>query len=117
MTHMTVHAIRLSFACALLLVTALPQAARAERSLPATPQSVREFNVNFAALLPIFDVLGGTYRPARPGERPATGLDTGDLPREALEVALWPVRGLVRRRSGRALRRWPRAPRRARPPP
>jgi sterol desaturase/sphingolipid hydroxylase (fatty acid hydroxylase superfamily) len=61
--------------------------------------SPEHFNVNFAALLPIFDVLGGTYRPARPGERPATGLDTGDLPREALEVALWPVRGLVRRRS------------------
>ncbi len=54
--------------------------------------SPEHFDVNFAALLPIFDVLSGTYRPARPGERPATGLDTGERPTTAAEVALWPVR-------------------------
>ena len=54
--------------------------------------SPEHFDINFAALLPIFDVLSGTYRPARPGERPATGLDTGDRPTTAAEVALWPVR-------------------------
>jgi sterol desaturase/sphingolipid hydroxylase (fatty acid hydroxylase superfamily) len=54
--------------------------------------SPEHFDINFAALLPIFDVLTGSYRPARPGERPATGLDTGDLPAGAAEVALWPVR-------------------------
>jgi sterol desaturase/sphingolipid hydroxylase (fatty acid hydroxylase superfamily) len=54
--------------------------------------SREHFDVNFASLLPVFDVLTGTYRPARPGERPATGLDTGDVPAGAAEVALWPVR-------------------------
>ncbi len=55
--------------------------------------SPEHFDVNFAALLPIFDVVTGTYRPARPGERPATGLDTGERPTTAAEVMLWPVRG------------------------
>jgi sterol desaturase/sphingolipid hydroxylase (fatty acid hydroxylase superfamily) len=54
--------------------------------------SPEHFDVNFAALLPVFDVLTGSYRPARPGERPATGLDTGDRPMSAAEVALWPAR-------------------------
>ena len=61
--------------------------------------SPEHFNANFASLLPIFDVLGGTYRPALRGERPATGLDTGDWPRQALDVMVWPVRGLFRRWS------------------
>lgn len=56
----------------------------------------QHFDVNFAGLLPIFDVICGTYRPARPGERPQTGLDTGDEPKSALDVAVWPIRGLVR---------------------
>jgi sterol desaturase/sphingolipid hydroxylase (fatty acid hydroxylase superfamily) len=55
--------------------------------------SPEHFDVNFAALLPVFDVLTGAYRPARPGERPATGLDTGERPTTAAEVALWPLRG------------------------
>ena len=59
--------------------------------------SPEHFDINFAALLPIFDVLGGTYRPAKPGEVPATGLDTGDTPREVLDVVVWPVRDRVRR--------------------
>jgi sterol desaturase/sphingolipid hydroxylase (fatty acid hydroxylase superfamily) len=54
--------------------------------------SAEHFDVNFAGMLPIFDVLAGAYRPARPGERPATGLDTGERPTTAGEVALWPVR-------------------------
>jgi len=54
--------------------------------------SAEHFDVNFAALLPIFDVMTGSYRPARPGELPATGLDTGDRPESAAEVAAWPVR-------------------------
>jgi sterol desaturase/sphingolipid hydroxylase (fatty acid hydroxylase superfamily) len=50
------------------------------------------WNCNFAALLPIYDVIFGGYR--RPGaqERPPTGLDTGETPRNALEVLLWPLR-------------------------
>jgi len=61
--------------------------------------SAEHFDVNFAAILPIFDVMLGTYRPARPGERPVTGLDTGRIPRTWLDVLAWPVSGLLRRRS------------------
>ena len=55
-------------------------------------------NANFAALLPIFDVVSGAYHRPRPGEFPATGLD--DTPRSPLEVLLWPVRGRLRRLTG-----------------
>jgi sterol desaturase/sphingolipid hydroxylase (fatty acid hydroxylase superfamily) len=58
------------------------------------------FDVNFAAILPVFDVVFGTYRPARPGERPITGLDTGRVARSWWDVVAWPVAGLLRRRSG-----------------
>jgi sterol desaturase/sphingolipid hydroxylase (fatty acid hydroxylase superfamily) len=63
--------------------------------------SPEHFDVNFAALLPVFDVLSGTYRPARPGERPPTGLDTGERPMTAAEVAMWPVRARLRFRPVR----------------
>jgi sterol desaturase/sphingolipid hydroxylase (fatty acid hydroxylase superfamily) len=45
------------------------------------------YNTNFAALLPVFDVLFGTYRPAT--TRPATGLarNVGSL----REMLLWPI--------------------------
>ena len=55
------------------------------------------FDVNFASLFPIFDVLSGAYRPARPGERVQTGLDTGDEPATVVEALVWPVRGLTAR--------------------
>ena len=55
-------------------------------------------NANFAALLPIFDVISGAYHQPRPGEFPATGLD--DAPRSPIEVLLWPVRGRWRRTMG-----------------
>ena len=55
------------------------------------------WDCNFAALLPIYDVIFGGYRPPRPGERPPTGLDTGERPRKALEAALWPL-GYARQR-------------------
>ncbi len=50
------------------------------------------YNANFAALLPIFDVITGAYhRPAK-GEFPPTGLE--DRAASPLDVALWPWRGL-----------------------
>lgn len=58
------------------------------------------FDVNFAAILPVFDVVCGTYRPAKPGERPVTGLDTGRVARTWWDAVAWPVAGLLRRRSG-----------------
>lgn len=51
-------------------------------SLPA------DYDTNFAALLPIFDVIAGSYR--RPRHVPATGLP--QAPRTAGDVVLWPLR-------------------------
>jgi sterol desaturase/sphingolipid hydroxylase (fatty acid hydroxylase superfamily) len=50
------------------------------------------FNSNYAALLPIFDVLSGAYKPPKPGEYPATGLDTGERPQSFLQAVTWPLR-------------------------
>ncbi|MGC1304904.1 MAG: sterol desaturase family protein [Caulobacteraceae bacterium] len=61
--------------------------------------SAEHFDVNFAAILPIFDVILGSYRPARRGERPASGLDTGRVARTWIDVAAWPLSGRVRRAS------------------
>ena len=43
--------------------------------------------------------MAGSYRPARPGERPATGLDTGDTPQDLADVMLWPVRHRLPRKT------------------
>jgi sterol desaturase/sphingolipid hydroxylase (fatty acid hydroxylase superfamily) len=52
---------------------------------------------NFAAILPIFDVMfGGYYRP-HPGEYPRTGLYDSDQPAGVIEAVLWPARGMLRR--------------------
>jgi sterol desaturase/sphingolipid hydroxylase (fatty acid hydroxylase superfamily) len=56
---------------------------------------------NFAAILPIFDVLFGRYYRPRPGEYPRTGLYDADQPSGLIEAVLWPARGLVRRRGER----------------
>jgi sterol desaturase/sphingolipid hydroxylase (fatty acid hydroxylase superfamily) len=50
------------------------------------------FNRNYAALLPIFDVLSGAYRRPRPDEYPRTGLDTGDRPQSLVQALVWPLR-------------------------
>jgi sterol desaturase/sphingolipid hydroxylase (fatty acid hydroxylase superfamily) len=50
------------------------------------------FNCNYAALLPIFDVISGAYRPPRPGEYPATGLDGGERPEAFWQALVWPLR-------------------------
>jgi sterol desaturase/sphingolipid hydroxylase (fatty acid hydroxylase superfamily) len=50
------------------------------------------FDCNYAALLPIFDVLSGAYRRPRPGEYPPTGLDTGDRPASLVQAVIWPLR-------------------------
>ena len=61
------------------------------------------FDINFASLFPIFDVLSGSYRRARPGERVQTGLDTGEEPVSVVEMLLWPLRGWLRRPSRRGI--------------
>lgn len=45
------------------------------------------YDSNFAALLPIFDVIAGSYH--RPNGFPPTGLDR--KPANAIEVAVWPL--------------------------
>ena len=61
------------------------------------------YDQNFAFIFPIYDVMLGTYRPPRPGELPATGLDDGDRPSGLIEVLAWPWRSRLRR-----LRSWSR---------
>jgi sterol desaturase/sphingolipid hydroxylase (fatty acid hydroxylase superfamily) len=53
---------------------------------------------NYAALLPIFDVLFGAYRRPQPGEFPATGLDDGAAPESYPETVAWPLRNWQPRR-------------------
>jgi len=50
------------------------------------------FDCNYAALLPIFDVLTGAYRRPRPDEYPSTGLDTGERPDSLVQAVIWPLR-------------------------
>lgn len=53
------------------------------------------YNQNFAFILPIFDVVFDSYRPARPGEWPKVGLGEGQEPRGVVDLVFWPVRGLM----------------------
>src|ERR1700730_15523586 len=48
---------------------------------------------NFAALFPIFDVMGGTHYMPAADEYPATGLDDGDCPVNVTGAIAWPARG------------------------
>jgi sterol desaturase/sphingolipid hydroxylase (fatty acid hydroxylase superfamily) len=47
-------------------------------------------DVNFAALLPIFDWISGAYRAPKPGEYPETGLDEG-APASVWRALIWPL--------------------------
>jgi sterol desaturase/sphingolipid hydroxylase (fatty acid hydroxylase superfamily) len=57
------------------------------------------WDCNFAALLPIYDVIFGGYRAPKPGECPPTGLDTGERPDGPIQAALWPLVYLSQRRA------------------
>ncbi len=48
-------------------------------------------DVNFAALLPIFDLISGAYHAPRPGEYPDTGLDDGRAPAGLWQALVWPA--------------------------
>jgi sterol desaturase/sphingolipid hydroxylase (fatty acid hydroxylase superfamily) len=60
------------------------------------------FDINFAALLPVFDVIFGTYRRPRADEYPATGLDSGEAPKSLVEAIAWPVRKRISGKAGEA---------------
>jgi sterol desaturase/sphingolipid hydroxylase (fatty acid hydroxylase superfamily) len=53
------------------------------------------FNSNYAFILPIFDIVFGSYRRARLGEWPKVGLGEGQEPRGIMDLVFWPVRGLI----------------------
>jgi len=53
--------------------------------------------VNYAALLPIFDVLSGVYRRPLAKEYPATGLAAPNA--KPLEMLVWPARQVLRREA------------------
>jgi sterol desaturase/sphingolipid hydroxylase (fatty acid hydroxylase superfamily) len=50
------------------------------------------FDCNYCAVLPIFDVMFGTYRPARPGEWPPVGLGEGGRAKSLFDLVFWPIR-------------------------
>ena len=53
------------------------------------------YNRNYAFILPILDVVFGSYRPARPDEWSKVGLGEGQEPRGIMDLVCWPVRGLI----------------------
>src|SRR6185437_1474061 len=61
------------------------------------------YNRNYAFILPIYDVIFGSYGRAKPGEWPKVGLGEGQEPRGVVELIVWPVRGLVSRVAPNAL--------------
>jgi sterol desaturase/sphingolipid hydroxylase (fatty acid hydroxylase superfamily) len=46
---------------------------------------------NFAAHLPLFDVLCGAYRRPMPGDYPPTGLESGPTPSNLMDALTWPL--------------------------
>jgi sterol desaturase/sphingolipid hydroxylase (fatty acid hydroxylase superfamily) len=71
------------------------------------------YNQNYAFILPIWDVIFGSYRPARPGEWPKVGLGEGEEPRGIVDLICWPIRGRIR--SPRACLTRPPASKETRP--
>ena len=65
------------------------------------------YNRNYAFILPIWDVVFGSYRPARPGEWPKVGLGPDQEPRGVADLVCWPIRNLI---GSRALGLQRRAP-------
>jgi sterol desaturase/sphingolipid hydroxylase (fatty acid hydroxylase superfamily) len=74
-----------------------PQGHRIHHSLQA-----QHLNKNFAAYFAIWDVIFGTFWAPRPGEYPATGLTTGEVPRSALRAIIWPVPFWLNHRPARS---------------
>jgi sterol desaturase/sphingolipid hydroxylase (fatty acid hydroxylase superfamily) len=57
------------------------------------------FDKNFAEVLPLWDVLFGTWARPKPGEYPPTGLPDRSVPRDVLEGLIWPFRGALGHRN------------------
>ncbi|HXU99674.1 MAG TPA: sterol desaturase family protein [Caulobacteraceae bacterium] len=88
--HFAIHAnLRLGFGPFAWLLNS-PQYHRLHHSREA-----RHYNANYAALLPIFDILTGAYRRPGPGEFPASGLE--EVVVSPLDMVTWPIRKMARR--------------------
>ncbi len=55
----------------------------------------QHYNKNYAFILPILDVVFGSYRPAQPGEWPKVGLGEEQEPRGIADLLFWPVRDRI----------------------
>ncbi len=89
--NLILHAnLRLGFGRLSFLVNA-PQYHRLHHSLDPA-----HHNSNFAALLTIWDVLAGSYRPAKGQEYPDTGLADRPAPADLLEAVIWPLAPMLR---------------------
>jgi sterol desaturase/sphingolipid hydroxylase (fatty acid hydroxylase superfamily) len=66
--------------------------------------SPEHFDVNFAALLPIFDLISGSYYRPKRDEYPATGLVSGEEPQSFVEAVVWPLRKWRRPAEGGVVR-------------
>jgi sterol desaturase/sphingolipid hydroxylase (fatty acid hydroxylase superfamily) len=64
--------------------------------------SPEHWDCNFAALLPVFDLIFGGYRAPRADERPRTGLDSGEAPQGLIQATLWPLRSWMPKSAPRA---------------
>lgn len=62
-------------------------------------REARHFGGNYAALLTIYDLIGGTYRRPEPEDFPETGLAEGPGPSEIWQVLIWPLVTPVRHRA------------------
>ena len=90
--HLVIHAnLRMGFGPFAWLLNS-PQYHRIHHS-----REPSDFNTNFAALLPVFDLLTGSYRRPSAGEFPATGLD--EIPQSPSDLLIWPLRGRLGRPS------------------
>jgi len=58
--------------------------------------AAEHFNCNYAATLPLFDVLFGTYRAPARDEWPEVGISDGSQARDLFDLLFWPVRGSLR---------------------
>jgi sterol desaturase/sphingolipid hydroxylase (fatty acid hydroxylase superfamily) len=59
------------------------------------------FDRNYASILPVFDLMFGTYRRPDPANPPPVGLGDGGEARSAFDLAFWPVRDRLRAKFGK----------------
>jgi sterol desaturase/sphingolipid hydroxylase (fatty acid hydroxylase superfamily) len=59
------------------------------------------FDCNYASILPLYDLVFGTYRRPDPARPPPVGLGEGAEARNAFDLAFWPIRDSLRAKLGK----------------